>query len=94
MKLEWDEEKNKQNIKDHGFGFERAKSIFNYPYLTRIDGRFDYDETRLFSLGLLEGIVVIAVVYTYRGENIRIISARKATKQERRAYNEFARKIY
>lgn len=94
MDFKWDEEKNKQNIKDHGFGFERAKSIFNYPYLVRVDDRFDYAETRLLALGLMEGVSIIAVAFTYREENIRIISARKATKQERRAYNEFARKIY
>jgi uncharacterized DUF497 family protein len=94
MKFEWDEEKNKQNIKDHGFGFDRAKSIFNYPYLARVDDRFDYAETRLLALGLMEGISIIAVAFSYREENIRIISARKATKQERRAYNEFTRKIY
>ena len=56
MKFEWDEEKNKQNIKDHGFGFERARSIFNYPYLVRVDDRFDYAETRFLAVGLMEGV--------------------------------------
>ncbi len=92
MKFEWDENKNRENIKKHGISFERARSIFDYKVLTRIDDRFDYGEIREISLGLIEGMTIIAVVHTEREDKTRIISARKANKEEKEVYNEFTRK--
>ncbi len=92
MEFEWDENKDQMNIKRHGFGFERAKTIFDYEILTREDDRKDYGEIREISLGLLEGKTIITAVHTKRKGKIRIISARKANKEEREAYNEFTGK--
>jgi len=92
MKFEWDENKNQSNIRKHGIRFEQAISIFDNIRLTRLDDRFDYGETRYISLGLLEGEVVIVVIYTIRGDKVRIISARKANKEERKTYHEHTRK--
>ncbi len=92
MEFEWDGNKNRKNIKKHGIGFERAKSIFDNKVLTRRDNRFDYGEIREISLGLMEGITIIAVVHTEREDKLRIISARKANKEEKEAYHEFSRK--
>jgi hypothetical protein len=91
MEFEWDEAKNHSNIAKHGLGFERARAIFDGPYLSFEDDRFDYGERREIALGLLEGIAVIVVVYTERAERIRIISARPANHKERRFYYEALR---
>lgn len=87
MKFEWDEEKNQQNIRKHGIDFNLAKRIFEHDVVTSLDIRHDYGEEREISLGLIDGILLLAVVHTERGLNlVRIISARKATKQERKHY--------
>lgn len=92
MQFEWDEDKNRENIRNHGISFERAKTVFDYAIVTKIDDRKDYGEVREISLGLLEGVVVIVVVHTEREGKVRIISARKANKVERKVYNERTRK--
>ncbi len=89
MRFEWDEARNEANIKKHGFGFERAKKIFENPVLTWRDDRFDYGEDRYIGLGEMEEILIVAVVYTKRKEFIRIISARTANKKEREKYHAF-----
>jgi len=85
--FEWDEEKNEINISKHGIDFNDAHQIFKYPILARVDDRRDYKETRWIGLGIL-GSVEVVVVYTKRGNIIRLISIRKANKQERRVYHE------
>lgn len=92
MKFEWDENKNQTNIKKHGISFEQAQTVFNSEILTRIDDRYDYGEIREISLGQIGGEVIVAVVHTKRNDNIRIISARKTNKKERKVYNEYTRK--
>ena len=92
MEFEWDETKNQMNIKKHGISFEQAKTIFNYQVLNQTNDRYDYGEIREISLGLLKGRTIIAVVHTTREDKLRIISARKANKNEREAYNELTRK--
>ena len=59
MSFEWDEDKNRTNIRDHGIRLEDAQRIFDGPVLTEIDTRYDYDEVREISIGLLNGIVVL-----------------------------------
>lgn len=86
MRFEWDEDKNRRNIARHGVAFEDARRIFDGPVLTWIDDRHDYGETREISLGLLDALAVLLVVHTERGGRIRLISARRATRQERRRY--------
>ena len=86
MHFEWDEAKNESNIRRHGIDFADIPSMFLAPMLTDIDDRIDYSEERWISIGILvHGITV--VVWTERaGDVIRIISARKANKDERRQY--------
>ena len=87
MKYEWDESKNTANLNKHKIEFKRVvdfewDSAFEY-----IDDRQEYGETRYSALGYI-GIRIFHLTYTYRGEAIRIISLRKATKKEERQYAE------
>ena len=86
--FEWDEEKNEQNIKKHGFDFAEARQMFlgSFPLLVRLDSRYDYNEARWQGIGMIGGRVAV-VVFTQRDPNIiRIISLRKANKNERSGY--------
>ena len=94
MSFDWDENKNRANIADHGIRFEDAQKIFDGPVLTEIDERYHYDEIREISLGLLNGIVVLMVVHTDRENVTRLISARKATAKERRRYEKAIRESF
>lgn len=88
MRVEWDPEKAISNLSKHGVRFSDAEvALFEPNAMTRED-QYAEGEQRFVSIGrdAIERIVV--VVYTYRGENVRIISARKATRKERRAYEE------
>jgi hypothetical protein len=89
--FEWDYEKNIKNIKKHGISFEVAKYVFNDDNYIEL---YDYihsspTEDRYIAIG--EVADVLYVVFTERGENIRIISARVATPQERREYYDSTR---
>ena len=86
--FEWDEHKNSSNIEKHGIGFETASKIFDGPVLTKIDNRFDYGEVRKHSLGIVDGILILAVIHTQRQNKTRIISARRANAEERMLYDE------
>jgi uncharacterized protein len=93
MRFEWDEEKNRLNLKRHKIRFETAILIFDDPHAVTIPDRLhDEEEERFITLGQLEGSFVLFVVSTEReadGEEvIRIISARKATPDERKIYEE------
>ena len=86
MKYIWDEEKNNINIKKHGIDFADVNEMFDYPMLTGLDITGDYNEDRWIGIGMLRNIVAV-IVFTEINENtIRIISARKATKNERVQY--------
>ena len=83
MEFEWDENKNEKNIQKHGIAFEDAAQIF---YRARIEKRSDRaDEERYITIGEVNKRI-IAVIYTLRAEKIRIISARKARKNEEKEY--------
>jgi len=85
--FDWDSAKNAANIAKHGISFEDAARIFDGPVLERIDMRRDYGEVRIIAFGVAEGIE-LAVIYTWRGPNRRIISARRAQDRERKTYRE------
>ncbi len=85
MKFEWDEAKRKSNIKKHGFDFVDAEKVFDGATFTINDGRFDYGKNRYITLGMLEGIVIV-ITHLEEDELIRIISIRKATKNEQKIY--------
>ncbi|HEY0050050.1 MAG TPA: BrnT family toxin [Pyrinomonadaceae bacterium] len=87
MRFEWDEEKRRINLTRHGFDFVDAEQVFENETATILDDRFDYGEIRFVSFGLLKGFVV-AVVPNQVKEITRIISFRKATKNEERYYFE------
>jgi uncharacterized DUF497 family protein len=85
MGFEWDEAKRLANLDKHGINFIDVPEVFEGDIVTVEDDRYSYGEQRFVTFGLLQGRVV-AVVHTDRGESIRIISARKATKNEQRSY--------
>lgn len=89
MKYVWDEKKNRTNISKHDIDFNDVLEIFENPMLVCIDNRTDYGEERLLGIGLIKGIIV-TIVYTENDEKktIRIISARKADKNERKNFKE------
>ena len=90
-KFEWDNDKNASNLAKHGISFEEASTIFEGPVLTGTD-EGSSEELRERSYGLINGITVVCVIHTDRGEATRIISARKATKTERDLFNAYLRK--
>jgi uncharacterized protein len=92
MRFEWDAEKNRRNLAKHRISFDAARLVFDDPHaLSQLD-RIEGAEERWQTIGLAGGIAVLLVVHTsreYDGEEVvRIISARKATPRERKAYDE------
>jgi uncharacterized DUF497 family protein len=86
--FEWDDAKAAENIVRHGVRFSEARRAFDDAYAVEIeDRRGNYSEDRYVLLGMT-GQRLLAVVYTLRGERIRIISARPAEAFERRLYHE------
>lgn len=83
--FEWDEAKRQANVAKHGLDFLRVTRIFDGPVVTRHSPRGAED--RFVSIGWLDGRLV-AAVWTTRGDNIRLISARSARDGERRHYQE------
>ena len=81
----WDEAKRRSNLRKHGIDFADASQIFRGFTLTAEDTREAYGERRFLTLGLLQDQVV-SITQTERGDDIRIISIRKATKHEARFY--------
>ncbi len=89
--FEWDENKNNINKKKHKISFEEAKSVFyDSNALLISDPEHSYDEERFILLGLSKNLNLLIVCHCYRCSEsvIRIISARKATKNETKQYNE------
>ena len=87
MKFEWDERKNKENIRKHGIDFADAVEMFSLPMLVALDTRKVYREDRWIGIGLLRDIVAAVVYIEWDDEEtIRILSARKATRHESEKY--------
>jgi len=85
--FEWEPQKAKSNLKKHGVSFEEASTAFqNTLSLTIDDPLHSIDEVRVVLIGMSNKNRLLVVVHTERGDNIRIISARKATKKERKNY--------
>ena len=89
MGFEWDPGKDEVNQAKHLISFRQAAEIFRSFRLTREDVRREYGEARMISLGEYDGEVT--VVYTMRDDNIRIISAWKASKHDREIFHEARR---
>ena len=89
MEFEWDADKDRENQAKHGISFEEATHIFNGPVLTKIDDREAYGEVREITMGMLSPDAVLVVIHTERGENTRLISARKANRRERQIFYDY-----
>ena len=87
--FEWDQVKADKNRKKHGVSFDDAVTVFADPFsITIPDPDHSVDEQRFVDIGTSAGGAVLVVVYTERGDSIRIISCRKATGSERQLYEE------
>ncbi len=90
--FEWDETKAHSNLKKHHVSFELAARVFFDPLALNFQDRIENGEPRWQTLGMVEGCLVLLVAHAVRhdegGEVIRIISARKADKKERKYYEE------
>ena len=88
MRFEWDEKKNRRNLAKHRVGFDIAARVFDDPYALTIPDLHE-DEQRWLTTGLVKGVPLL-VVHTWGEEDyeqiVRIISVRKATPSEVRAY--------
>jgi uncharacterized protein len=87
--FEWDPAKARRNRRSHRVSFEEAASVFGDPLtLTYPDPDHSVSEQRFITVGTSSANRVLIVAHTDRNENIRIISARKATPLERKRYEE------
>jgi uncharacterized DUF497 family protein len=90
VRFEWDENKNRTNFIKHRIRFEVAKMIFDDPLVVSFPERNVDGEERWQSVGSADGVAILAVAHTLLDDDgtevIRIISARKASKSERRRY--------
>lgn len=84
--FQWDKAKARENYAKHGVSFEVAREVFKDPFAVELlDDRDSYGEDRFILIGKAEGMV-LTVVYTERGDRIRLISARRATRHEQDDY--------
>ena len=93
MQFEWDAEKAKSNLAKHGVDFDLAKRVWDDPLHVIVPDRVEDDEQRWHAIGMVGAEMLVVVVHAYRdddGLRVRIIGARKATRQERRRYEEEA----
>jgi uncharacterized DUF497 family protein len=87
MRFEWDRAKARSNFAKHGVSFDEAATAFADPLsLTTFDPDHSEDEDRYLVLGATHGGRLVVVTHTHRGESVRIISARIASRRERRTY--------
>ena len=85
--FEWSQEKASSNIKKHGVSFDEAVTVFwDENALIINDPDHSEDEDRFILLGMSENLRILVVIHCERGDTIRLISARTATKQERKQY--------
>ena len=85
MGFEWDHNKANRNLKKHGIDFADAVTVLDdFNAVTIYDP--NHDEERYITIGMDAYGRILVVVYTMRGDAIRLISARKATKHERKQY--------
>ena len=83
--FEWDEEKRRRNLDEHGVDFRDAALIFENAVVEAEDRRSDYGEIRVRALGHVDDDYYL-VVYTWRGDNRRIISAWKVGEDGKKRY--------
>lgn len=88
MLITWDENKAESNLKKHGISFDEAQSVFFVSSSITIEYK-EHGEERFVTIAFSKKLNLLVVVYAYReADEIRIISARKATKKEKKIYEE------
>ncbi|MBX9820492.1 BrnT family toxin [Afipia birgiae] len=85
--LEWDETERRFNIEKHGIDFLDAPEVMNDPGQYTYRSKHPEYEARYVTVGKIKGVIV-AIIFTPRGQNLRIISARRARKHERERYEQ------
>lgn len=89
LSFEWDNNKRRSNLAKHGVAFEEASTVFGDPLSRTIpDPLHSKEEDRFIIVGASEAGKLFVVVFTERGDTIRIISSRRASRAERKAYEE------
>ena len=89
MNFEWDPEKAAANQTKHGISFEEAATVFGDPLsATYYDPAHSVGESRYITIGMSRSGRLLFIAHTDRAENIRIISARQATRRERKQHEE------
>jgi uncharacterized protein len=89
VQFEWDPRKAAHNVSKHGVSFEEARTVFDDDrFLVYSDPDHSLEEERLLIIGRSNGGRLLFVAYTDRAESVRLISAREATRRERRDYEQ------
>jgi uncharacterized DUF497 family protein len=88
VQFDWDEAKNQRNLRKHGIDFDTASLVFDDPHYVAALDRIVDGEERWQTIGVAGGIAIVVVAHTLSDELIRIISARRATRRERKSYEE------
>ena len=89
MKFEWDPAKAADNLRKHGVSFEDASSVFGDPFAGTIpDPLHSTVEARFVTIGMTSGQRLVVVVHADRKDRVRIISARPATRAEKKKHEE------
>lgn len=86
IEFEWDQDKADKNLEKHGVSFPEASEVFFDPFVHHVEPREEKGETRDAAIGLTKKWRLLYVAYVWRKLVIRLISARKATKAERKKY--------
>jgi uncharacterized DUF497 family protein len=91
VQVEWDDEKAASNFRKHGVSFEQASEVFDDDLSSSIEDPFAIGEQRHVVIGLVRKVGLVVVVYTIRNrgtvdEIVRIISARRAERSERKVF--------
>jgi uncharacterized DUF497 family protein len=89
VRFEWDKHKAEQNRASHGVSFEEASAIFGDPLAATLpDREHSTTELRFITMGMTPAQRLLVVVHTDRADRVRIISARGATRAEKKQYEE------
>ena len=89
MQFEWNPDKARSNLKKHEVSFNEASTVFNDPLsMTFPDPNHSYSEDRYVIIGLSSAGRILVIPHTDRADRVRIISAREATRNERRFYED------
>ena len=86
MRFVWDDTKSRTNLRKHGISFEIAANVFDGPMLVGRDDREDYGEDRFIGIGTVDQRYLVVIYAEQEPDLVRIISARKAERHEREAF--------